>query len=379
MENLLLTVDWYKKKTKQIQQQMSIENLDALILLDPFNIYYAIGFFHQSTERPLGVVIPQNGEPKFYVPKLEKEMAEETWVSEVNIYFDYPGITHPIVWMLKENKQYKRIGFDKLDYRQWRIATGENPNVIVTDLVYTMRLVKEAEEIRLIEKAGIYADLLVEKTREAIVNGLSELDAYNYADSFTVQKMKEDLGELVMANQGLTNGAVLYGPHSAYPHGLMTSRKPQLGDIIQAGFGALVSTYEAESEHIFIRGEPSKEVISYFNATFNAWKAGMEAAAPGKTCAEVNEAALNEIREAGYEQYLRHRMGHGKGLEEHEAPWVAEGDNTILLPGMIISDEPGLYIPGVGGFRYSDTLVITETGCRRLTNYPRNLESSVIL
>jgi Xaa-Pro aminopeptidase len=104
----------------------------------------------------------------------------------------------------------------------------------------------------------------------------------------------------------------------------------------------------------------------------------MAAAKPGVRCCDVNEAALNAIRKAGFEKYLRHRMGHGKGLEEHEAPWVAAGDQTVLLPGMIISDEPGLYVPGYGGFRHSDTLVITETGCRRLTHYPRDLEHCII-
>ena len=96
------------------------------------------------------------------------------------------------------------------------------------------------------------------------------------------------------------------------------------------------------------------------------------------TCAEVNEIVLGKIKEAGYERFLRHRMGHGKGLEEHEAPWIAEGDFTVLKPGMVISDEPGLYVPGYGGFRHSDTLLITETGCRRLTQHPRDLESCII-
>ena len=71
-------------------------------------------------------------------------------------------------------------------------------------------------------------------------------------------------------------------------------------------------------------------------------------------------------------------MGHGKGLEEHEAPWVSEGDFTVLKPGMCISDEPGLYVPGYGGFRHSDTILITETGCRRLTQFPRELETCII-
>ncbi len=300
-------------------------------------------------------------------------MAEDTWINKIHVYFDYPGLVHPIEWMLNDNTKYKRIGIDHLSYRQWQVATRSHPNVSMSDLLYTMRLVKDSEEIKLLETASIYADFLVEKTREAIVFGYSEMDAYNYARDNTVQRMVNDIGDLVFINHGTTNGAVLYGPHSAHPHGLMSSLiKPKLGDVIEAGFGALVSMYESESEHTFIYGEPSKEVESYFYAMYNAWKAGIETATPGVRCCDVNKASLDEIRFAGYEEYLRHRMGHGKGIQEHEPPWIEEGDMTILEPGMIISDEPGLYVPGLGGFRHSDTLLITEDGCRRLTKYPRN-------
>lgn len=373
-----LTTEWYMRKTKQIQAKMAEEGLDALLLLDPYNIFYAIGFFHQSTERPLGVIIPQSGDPTFYVPLLEQEMAQETWVKNVKVYFDYPGLVHPIAWMLKDNAQHRHVAVDQVTVRQWDIACSVNPQVKVSDLVYTMRLVKDPEEIKILETASIYADMMVEMTRQAIVAGLPELEAYNYARNHTVDRMRNELGDLVFANQGMTNGAVLYGEHSAYPHGLMTGRKPQPGDVIEAGFGALVCTYESESEHTFIYGEPNKQQLAYFNTMYNAWKAGLEAAKPGVRCCDVNKAALDEIRKAGYEHFLRHRMGHGKGLQEHEAPWVEEGDTTILLPGMIISDEPGLYVPGYGGFRHSDTLVITETGCRRLTQYPRELEACII-
>ncbi len=372
-----LTTDWYKRKTAQIQEQIASENLDGLLLLDPFNIFYATGFFHQSTERPLGCYIPTSGDPVFYVPLLEQEMAQEIWVPTVNVYFDYPGVVHPLIWMAKDIPA-KRLGVDQLKIRDFWLMTSVRPDLVISDMVYTMRLVKEPEEIAILEKAGVYADYMVEKGREAIVAGMTETDAFSYIREKTVERMQRELGELVFVNAGLVNGAVLYGERSAYPHGLMSERKPRSGDVIECGFGALVATYESESEHTFIYGEPDKQTESYFNAMYAAWKAGLEAAKPGVRCSEVNEASLNAIRAAGYEQYLRHRMGHGKGLQEHEAPWVAAGDDTILLPGMIISDEPGLYVPGFGGFRHSDTLVITETGCRRLTNYPRELEACII-
>jgi len=295
----------------------------------------------------------------------------------VRSYFDYPGEVHPLIWMLGQIKA-ERLGFDNLSIRDWWLAQSARPEARISDLVYTMRLVKDPEEIALLDKAGLYADLMVEKAREAIILGLGEMDAFDYAREKTVAQMQVDLGELVFVNAGLVNGAVLYGDHSAYPHGLMTDRKPQPGHIIEVGIGAKVSTYESESEHTFIYGKPTDRARAYFDAMYEAWAAGMAAAKPGVRCCDVNAAALNAIRKAGFEKYLRHRMGHGKGLEEHEAPWVAAGDETVLLPGMIISDEPGLYVPGYGGFRHSDTLVITETGCRRLTHYPRDLEHCVI-
>jgi Xaa-Pro dipeptidase len=372
-----LSVDWYQRKTAQIQEQMEAENLDGLLLLDAYNIFYATGFFHQSTERPLGCYIPKVGAPTFYVPLLEQEMAQETWVSDVKVYFDFPGVIHPLVWMMNEIRAI-RLGIDQLSIRDFRRVTAIRPEIVISDLVYTMRLVKDREEIAILDKAGIFADYMVEMAREAIVLGLSEVDAFAYLREKTTDKMKADLGELVHTNHMLVNGAVLYGERSAYPHGLMTNRKPRPGDVIECGFGALVATYESESEHTFILGEPDAQTRSYFDAMYGAWKAGMEAAKPGALCSEVNEASLRVIREAGYEHFLRHRMGHGKGLQEHEAPWVAAGDDTVLLPGMIISDEPGLYVPGYGGFRHSDTLVITDTGCRRLTNYPREIEACII-
>jgi len=91
-----LTTEWYQRKTRQIQAQMAVEKLDALLLLDPYNIFYATGFFHQSTERPLGALIPAAGDPVFFVPLLELDMAVETWVKDVRTYCDYPGVVHPL-------------------------------------------------------------------------------------------------------------------------------------------------------------------------------------------------------------------------------------------------------------------------------------------
>lgn len=280
-------------------------------------------------------------------------------------------------WMLNDI-HCSHLGVDTLEIRQLQSLQNLGHKLSISNLVYTMRQVKDSEEIEILDTASIYADYMVVMTPEAIIQKLSEIEAFNYARDKTVQRMQQEMGELTFVNQGLVNGAVLNGAHSAHPHGLIGDRKPQPGDAIEAAFGALVYTYESESEHTFLYGEPSAQTIKYFNAMYAAWEAGIQAAKPGVTCADVNKAALDAIHKAGCEQYLHHRMGHGKGLQEHEAPWVEAGDMTILQPGMVISDEPGLYVPGYGGFRHSNTLVVTEDGCCWLTHYLRDLESCII-
>ncbi len=98
----------------------------------------------------------------------------------------------------------------------------------------------------------------------------------------------------------------------------------------------------------------------------------------GRRCASVNAECLDVIRDAGMSRYLRHRQGHGIGVAQHEPPWVEDGDPTPLAAGMILSSEPGVYVPGHGGYRISDTVLVTETGPQRLTAYPRSLEENVI-
>jgi Xaa-Pro aminopeptidase len=109
-----------------------------------------------------------------------------------------------------------------------------------------------------------------------------------------------------------------------------------------------------------------------------AQQRGAELLRPGAVCSEVNDACLKVIRAAGLGQYLRHRQGHGIGLGMHEPPWLEDGDHSALEAGMVVSDEPGIYVPGEAGVRISDSMVVTETGAVPLTHYPRQLDDVVI-
>jgi Xaa-Pro dipeptidase len=360
----LLSEAFYRRKIGQIQARMDEQELDGLLLLDVPNVIYACGFFHVPSERPLGLYIPKNGEPALFVPLLEQENAGDTWVKDIRTYFEYPGEVHPVEWMVKE-AGVKRLGIDSLTVEVFnKLGAG----VFVTPLVEQMRWVKEPEEIAFVEKASFYADYCLEYVRdhagEIIRDGGTELDILKACVGATAARMKAEVGEIFRLRGGSVVGTVHSGPRAALPHGSPIERKPQPGEPLIAGIGASVGGYHAESGATFVVGEPKGDVMRCLQAAADCDAAGVKALRVGNTCAAVNEAALGVLREYGLGDAIRHRIGHGMGLQGHEGPWLAPGDNTPLVAGMVFSNEPGIYRPRIDGYRTINSMIVTEGEAR---------------
>jgi Xaa-Pro dipeptidase len=152
------------------------------------------------------------------------------------------------------------------------------------------------------------------------------------------------------------------GPRAALPHGAVQERRPQAGETVIAGIGACLGGYHAESGATFVVGGMTADQRHVFEAMQACNDAGVAGLTPGARCEAVNEAALAAIREAGLGDAIRHRIGHGMGLEGHEAPWLAPGDRTQVAPGMVFSNEPGIYRPEVDGYRTINTMIVTRQG-----------------
>jgi Xaa-Pro dipeptidase len=153
---------------------------------------------------------------------------------------------------------------------------------------------------------------------------------------------------------------VLSGPRAALPHGAVLERTPLGGETLIAGIGASLGGYHAESGVMLIVGGISSEQRRIMQAMQTCNDAGVNACAVGRTCVEVNDAALSALRAAGLSDAIRHRIGHGMGLEGHEAPWLAPGDPTPIQPNMVFSNEPGVYRPGIDGYRTINTMIVTD-------------------
>jgi Xaa-Pro aminopeptidase len=168
------------------------------------------------------------------------------------------------------------------------------------------------------------------------------------------------------------------GTNTSMPHGMRREGGLRPGDVIITGAGALVGGYHSELERTMIVGEPSAEFRAYFEAMTHIQEVAFAALRPGRTCADAERDISGAIAAMGYADLQRHHTGHGIGLEGHEQPFIDMGDETELRPGMVLSVEPGLYVPGFAGFRHSDTVVITDKGCDALTFYPRDLDNLIV-
>lgn len=368
-----LSHEFYRGRAAAVQQALHTaaergHRLDGMLVLNTANVIYVSGFFHIPSERPIGVYIPFEGQPILFAPLLERENSTDSWIPDARFYFEYPGEEDPIAWMLRETGlRAGRVGVDHLPLSVLPRLPGDI-EIISSDLVNRLRWVKTPEEIALIERAATYADYCLEvlaaNAAQMIRDGATELDLLRMCVGAASEKLNREVGTLFRLGGGGVVGTVHSGERAALPHGSPIARKPLPGETLIAGIGASVGGYHAESGATFIVGEPTHDQWHCLRAAAGCNDAGVQALRAGETCAAVNRAALGVLQDAGLSDTIRHRIGHGMGIEGHEAPWLAPGDETILVPGMVFSNEPGIYRPGIDGYRTINSMIVTEGDAR---------------
>lgn len=165
------------------------------------------------------------------------------------------------------------------------------------------------------------------------------------------------------------------GADSALPHAMTSNAILQAGDVLVTGAAAEVGGYLSELERTMILGSPTDEQARYFDLMVAVQDLAFDAIRPGRTCADVDRAVRAFYEENGIQATWRHHTGHGIGYGMHESPFFDIGDETPIQPGMVLTVEPGIYVPGFAGFRHSDTVLVTDVGIELLTPYPRDLEN----
>jgi len=373
----------------RVRARAAAAGLDAVLTDDPEDVAYLTGFFHHPCERPVAVWLDSDGGCVLLLPELEREHAvAQRAVAELVSYPEYPGVVPPFAALARAVGASRRRAGHTTSISYARLAAAGSAmstvDFVPSDAVTASRYVKDPAEVALHAEAARITDVMlaagVALVRDAVAAARelpSEAELAAHITRVGTDTMYAEHADVVVVSP-LAGGLVYAGENSVYPHGLPSAYRLRPGDTFQLSLGCAVGGRFVEGERTFVLGEPTAEQARYHDAVREAQRVGGEAIRPGAECRTANAACLAVLRDAGLGQYLRHRQGHGIGLGMHEPPWLEDGDATVLEPGMVVSNEPGIYVPGHAGYRISDSMLLTEDGSRPLTSFPRSLDDCVI-
>ena len=279
---------------------------------------------------------------------------------------DYAGKLAKTVGELSAKHHVTRFGIEAgMTYKMYLSFDEVLPE---TDFVFvvpdTLRQIKSAEEIRLIEEACRISDLGFEKTVPYIKAGVTEAELRTILECAMLEAGSEGKSFDTIVASGL---------HSAMPHAVPTAKKLEKGDFITMDFGCRYDGYCSDMTRTVVLGEASSKQKEIYGIVLKAQMAALEQICAGKTGSEVDQVARGLIAEAGYGEYFGHGLGHSVGLFIHEEPRLSPKCHSVLQKNMTMTVEPGIYIPEFGGVRIEDLVVITEKGCRNLAHSPKEL------
>jgi Xaa-Pro aminopeptidase len=385
--------DEYRRRREAVAAGIDAAGLDVMCVFYPARVAYLTGLHHIPTERPIVLLLQAGGKSTLIVPAVEKEHAESsTSVDNIDIYFEYPGAAHPMEQLsalLTEMKaRPKRTGADHdgyvplWGYRGPRLSefTGQSP-VDAEMIVESLRRVKSPDEIACIQLSCDWAIRAHHRMQAAIKIGQTEMESYTPAATETLFEMVREMPGWRPRGFDDTGGLVaefVAGRSTAMPHGFVKGHGVQPGDVLVSGASSNIDGYRSELERTMIVGEPTAAQERAFEAMLALQTRAIEEMAPGVPAGAVELATVQLAEELGVADKLRHHVGHSIGLEPHEAPFLDRGDEAVLEAGMIFTVEPGVYFAELGGFRHSDTVLVTETGRRVMTPYPRDLKDMIV-
>lgn len=379
---------FFDRVQARVQEYIADEGFDAFVTDSPEDIAYLTGFFHHPSERPVAIWLDRSGRVRMLLPELEREYAEsQSARAELVAFFEYPGIVSPFAVLADAVGAVRRVGFastmtfQRLTALRAAMASTE---FVASDLITRARYVKFPEEVVLHREAARITDRMLEAGVQLVADAVAaggalptEAELERHVTSTGTALMYAEHRNVVVASL-LAGGLVYSGANSAFPHGLPSVNRLKAGDTFMLSLGCAVGGRFVEGERTFVLGEPTAEQRRYHDTIREAQQLGRDTIRAGLECREANRLCLDVIREAGLGEYIRHRQGHGIGLGMHEAPWLEDGDATVLEAGMVVSNEPGIYVPGHAGYRISDSMLVTESGAEALTTYPRSLDDCTI-
>ncbi|MFE2036930.1 aminopeptidase P family protein [Streptomyces scopuliridis] len=362
------TADDYRARMARAAGSAAEAGLAGVLIAPGPDLTYLTGYRPTAdTERLTMLVVAAGQDPVLVVPTLEAPDAARApgapaltlrdWTDGKDPY----GVTAPLLdpagrFGVSDNAWAMHL----LGLQQ---ALPGTSYVALTEALPMLRAVKDARELSRLAAAGAAADAAYGDILKVRFAGRRETD------------VAADLAALLLehGHSQVDFTVVGSGPNGADPHHEADDRVIVHGDMVVLDFGGLKYGYGSDTTRTVHVGEPGAEERRVHDLVREAQQAGFEAVRPGAACQDVDRAARAVISGAGYGEYFIHRTGHGIGVTTHEPPYMIEGEERPMVPGMCFSVEPGVYLPGRFGVRIEDIVTVTEDGGRRLNNTPREM------
>jgi len=387
MNGLHIPTDEHARRREELLERAAADGYDGVVLFGALNIHYVSGMYHLPTERPCVLGISEAG-TEIVVPRLEKEHAErdDFLHDEVHVYFEYPqgepmqrvaemceslGIAEGSVAADSDGSPARN------GYTGPALSAVVDAEVGVEAYVTTMRELKSDSEVELIRKASVWANLGHRLLQETIEVGRRPAVISSEVAAEGTKAMLDTLGDRYEMMDWASPMMCKFtaGDTTAQPHSVDQTEPIERGDNIVTVVKPHVGGYTTELERTMFVGEPSDEQRNYFAIMKESQEIAIETIEPGVEYAAVEDAVVDYYEEQGVGDRTQHHIGHNIGMEGHERPFLDVAQEGEIRPGELYTVEPGFYIPEVGGFRHSDTVLVTDDGVESLTYYPRDIES----
>lgn len=389
-----ITAQEYRTRRENLLNHAKNHLADGFVWWGNHRIFYLSGFAFVPTERPIALLMSKTGETVLFVPRLEHEHAEAyAQVDRVVSYPEFPDSEHPMQHLAGYLKELGITGtflgdgdgYGKvMGYRGPRLSelTGAQFEAF-DDALEDIMQVKSAAEVALIRESARWASRAHELLQAYTKPGLTETEVEMRAAFDANQELLAAYGSHYRAlSWGMSGPHAGYrgqiGAHSALPHSLNINAVFKAGDTLVTGASCPMFGYWSELERTMFLGEPTDEQRRYFGHMLALQDLAIDACRAGEPCSSVDRKVREYFDTHDLKPYWRHHTGHNIGIRYHEGPFLDIGDDTVMQPGMLFTVEPGIYVDGVGGFRHSDTILVTDGEPEFLTIYPRDLDSLIL-
>ena len=362
-----------KQRIKKLQTSLRRRKLDAVLITEPQNRRYLSGYTasDHGIQESSGILLVPAGDTPYLLTDSRFVLKAEEEAQGYIVELYSRGLFALLKKLLPELK-IRRLGFESQYFlhssvvKMEKMTTNINVELVpIIDLIERMRLIKTEDEIRILKKSVLLNERVFQLVYNTIEPGMTEIEV-----ALALELTMRELG----AEGPSFDTIVAFGTNAARPHAVPTEQILQSGDLVLIDMGLILDGYCSDMTRTFVAGKPDKTFLERLHIVRKAQLAGINVLRAGVVCREVDRAARTIIANAGYGNFFGHGLGHGVGLAVHEDPSLGPRSKKKLQAGMIVTIEPGIYLPEWGGIRLENMAVVREDGCEILNEDTTGLD-----